>query len=104
MKVNIKKIDEHDAVEIFRLYIEAQASFLKMSRETMKAIFVMKSAEHDLFSPSLLSSALHDISAKVTKQELTLEELDLLLETMLQISQPSDKLQEAVLSLVENLS
>ena len=104
LKVNIKKIDDQGFIEIFRLYIEAQSTFLKRVRETMKATFVQKSSDNDLFNSSQLANDLLDISSKVSKQELTFEELDLLLETLLQIAKPSEKLQESALQLLERLA
>jgi hypothetical protein len=67
LKVNIKKIDDQGFIEIFRLYIEAQSNFLKRVRETMKATFVQKSSDNDLFNSSQLANVLLDISSKVSK-------------------------------------
>ena len=49
LKVNIKKIEERDFIELFRLYIESQVSFLKKDKERLKAIFIEKTLEQDLF-------------------------------------------------------
>lgn len=56
----------------------------------MKTTFVQKASDNDLFNSKFLANVLLDISSKVNKQELTFEELDLLLETLLQIAKPSE--------------
>jgi hypothetical protein len=92
VKENLKKIEERDFMTLARLYIDLQTTLLKRQKNSFKATFVERTTEHGLFSSALLAGALQDIGLKVKKDEVSMEDLDFFLETLLQIAKPSDKL------------
>lgn len=89
---SLKKIDDADFMTLARLYIDLQATLLKRQKNALKALFVEQAIKHDLFSSSLLASALTEITLKVKNDDMPMEDLDFFLETALQIAKPSEKL------------
>lgn len=94
-KESVRKIEEGDFLELARLYVELQSTLLKRHKNALKTLFVEKASE--LFTSAQLASAVEDIGTKVKRDELSLEDLDFLIETLLQVARPSDKLNSSAL-------
>jgi hypothetical protein len=67
----------------------------------LKDDFIEKA--QDLINSGQLAAALIEVVSKVKKEELSIEDLDFLIETLIQISKPSEKLNQASLQVLEIL-
>jgi hypothetical protein len=99
-KETLTKIEDRDFIELTRLYVDLQSTLLRKDKNGLKDIFVER---HELFNSQLLANAVTDLKLKYKKEEATLDEVDFFIETMLQISKASEKLQESALQLLELL-